>query len=148
MTIKEFILSRFQLFFFLVTLILFAEYVIGALSNPEQVLHNRDLLAPIAAAGLCIVPTCVTYFKKEPTVKQYITRLILQLVLIEGVMLTAANPHAVEGLSEGRLYASVAASTFVIYVLAVLIMYLKNYMQSKALTKELLLFQERESETE
>lgn len=141
MTIKEFIISRFQLFFFLVTLILIAEYVIGVFAAPDQVLHNKDLLGPVAAAGLCIIPTCVTYYKKEPTLKQYFVRLIIQLVLIETVMFIAANPDMGNGMSEAQVRIMIGAATFIIYVLAVLIMYCRNYRQSKALTSELKKFQ-------
>lgn len=141
MTIKEFIISRFQLFFLLVTLILAAEYVIGCVAAPDQILHNRDLLGPLAAAGLCIIPTCVTYFKNEPTLKQYAARLVLQLILIEAVMFFAANPDFGNGVSRTQGHIMIGAATFIIYVLAVLIMYFRNYMQSKALTNELIRFQ-------
>ena len=141
MTIKEFIYSRIQLFFMLTTLILAAEYIMGAAASPEQTLHNKDLLAPIAAAGLCIIPTCVTYFKTEPTLKQYLFRLVIQLILIEGVMLTAVKPDAIDGVSPAQLYPMIAVSTFFIYIIAVFAMYFRNYMQSKALTEELKEFQ-------
>ncbi|MBQ3970185.1 MAG: hypothetical protein II685_06865 [Clostridia bacterium] len=146
MTLKEFVLSRFQLFFFLVTMILLTEYFIGVVSAPDQVLHNKDLLGPVAAAGLCIIPTCVTYFKNEPTFKQYIFRLIIQMLLIEGIMLTAVNPNTVSDENKTSFYITVGVSTFVIYVLALLIMYYKNYLQSKALTSELKRFQKKECE--
>lgn len=146
MSVKEFIFSRFQLFCYLVTLILIAEYLIGALSSPYQTLTNSALLGPVAAAGLCIIPTCITYFREKPTTKQYIFRLVLQLILIEGVMFKAVNPDAIDGVSAERMHVMVAVSTLVIYILVVLIMYYKNYLQSKVLTKELKSFQERECE--
>ncbi|MBQ1546608.1 MAG: hypothetical protein IIZ59_03655 [Clostridia bacterium] len=148
MTIKEFVLSRFQLFFFLTTMILAAEYIIGVVAAPDQVLHNKDLLAPIAAAGLCIVPTCVTYFKNEPTLKQYLVRLMIQLVLIEIVMLTAVNP---EGFMEGdevKFYVVISVTVLVIYIFAVMVMYYMNYLQAKSLTSELVKFRQREAVSE
>ena len=144
MTIKEFIISRFQLFCFLVTLILTAEYIIGAVAAPDQLLHNKDLLGPIAAAGLCIIPTCVTYFKKEPTLRQYVVRLVIQLILIEIIMLIAVNPDIGNTMSRVQIRLMIGAVTFVIYILAVMIMYFRNYMQSKDLTTDLLRFQKSE----
>lgn len=148
MTVKEFVISRLQLFCFLVTLILTAEFCIGAAAPTDQVLHNNDLLGPLAAAALCIIPTCVTYFKTEPTPKRYLIRLVIQFLLIEGIMLTVIDPNAVEGMSTARLRAVVAAVTLVIYVLAVSVMCYRNFLQSKALTKALLSFQEKENNAE
>ncbi len=147
MTIKEFVISRFQLFCFLVTMILTTEYFIGVFAMPDQVLHNRDLLGPIAAAGLCIIPTCVTYFKKEPTINQYIARLIIQLILIECIMLTAITPQQDLEIGKTGLYIAIGVSTFIIYVFAVLIMYYRNYLQSKSLTNKLKRFQEAVGES-
>jgi len=146
MSIKEFALSRLQLFFFLVTMILAAEYFIGEAAAPEQVLHNKDLLAPLAAAGLCIIPTFVTYFKTEPTVKQYISRLVIQLALIEIIMLTAVNPDTAMRSGRVEFYIMVGVSIFVIYVLAVAIMYFRNYRQAKALNSELERFRQKQGE--
>ena len=82
MTFKEFIISRVQIFFCLVPLILMASVLLGSVYAPEQVFHYADLLAPIITAGFCVLPTCVTYFRKEPDVKQYLLRLAIQLALI------------------------------------------------------------------
>ena len=137
MTVKEFIISRVQLFFYLVTLILAAEAVVGAILAPDQRLGYIDLLDPIITAGLCIIPTLVTYFKNEPTVKQYIIRLVIQLVLIEAVMLTVARPKAQPNVSELSSTIMLGLITFVIYVSAVAVMGWRNYIQSKKLTAEL-----------
>ena len=74
MTIKEFIISRVQIFFFLVTLILTATVVLGAIYQPDKELRYYHLLSPVILAACCVLPTCVTYFKKEPTPAQFIIR--------------------------------------------------------------------------
>ena len=53
MTFKKFIISRVQIFFCLVPLILMASVIIGNIYAPEQVFHYADLLAPIITAGFC-----------------------------------------------------------------------------------------------
>ena len=68
MTFKEFIISRVQIFFCLVPLILIASVLFGSVYAPEQVLHYDDLLALIRTAAWCVLPTCVTYFRKEMSV--------------------------------------------------------------------------------
>ena len=141
MTVKEFIISRIQLFFYLVTMILAAEAIVGAVLAPDQKLGYIDLFDPILTAGLCVIPTLVTYYKKEPTVKQYIARLVIQLVLIEAVMLTVARPNAETDVSEITSCITLGVITFVIYVSAVAVMGWKNYMQSKDLTAKLKMLQ-------
>ncbi len=65
MTLREFILKRVQLFSFLVTMILLAQIILGNAIAPEQVLHYSDFIETFVMAGLCILPTIVTYSKKE-----------------------------------------------------------------------------------
>ena len=89
MTIKEFIISRVQIFFFLVTLILTATVVLGAIYQPDKELRYYHLLSPVILAACCVLPTCVTYFKKEPTPAQFIIRQIIELALIEAVVMFA-----------------------------------------------------------
>ncbi len=135
MTIKEFILSRFQLFFFLVTLILVASCIVGTLVAPEEELHYYHFLGPIITAALCVLPTCVTYFRKEPTVRQYILRLVIQLVLIEGVVMTIITPPA--DSDKISFYFLLGSVTLVIYILASLMMWSRKYQQSKKFTQQL-----------
>ncbi len=139
MTIKEFILMRVQLFFFLVTMILAASFFVGITVAPEQELYYQDLISPIIMAGLCILPTCVTYFKKEPTIKQYVFRLVLQLGLIEGILLTVLTPPS--DTDKLVFYITIGVIIFVIYVIAVCIFWFQKYRQSQKLTQQLKNFQ-------
>ena len=144
MTIKEFIISRLQLFFFLVTLILIASAVIGGVIAPEQELHYYHLFSPVIIAGLCVLPTFVTYFGKEPCLRQYVLRQVIELVLVEGVvMFLISPPSSFEGNAAG-FYLMLGAVIFVIYVLAELMMWYGKYRQSNKLTSQLKKLQESE----
>ena len=139
MTIKEFIISRVQIFFTLVTLILTATVILGAIYQPDRELRYYHLLSPVILAACCVLPTCVTYFKKEPTAGQYIIRQIIELALIEAVvMLIISVP---EGIAKPMFYLVLGAVIAVIYVLTMVMMWLQKVQQSQKLTEQLKNFQ-------
>lgn len=137
MTIKEFIISRLQLFFFLTTMILAASAVLGGIVAPDMQIRYYDLYSPMIVAALCILPTCVTFFKKEPTLVQYILRLALELLLIEVIVLSLVKPPKDYSGDQLFFYVILGASVFVIYVLAELVMWFKKLLESRSLTGEL-----------
>ena len=128
MTIKEFIISRVQIFFTLVTLILTATVILGAIYQPDKELRYYHLLSPVILAACCVLPTCVTYFKKEPTAGQYIIRQIIELALIEAVVMFLIS--APEGIAKPLFYVVLGAVIAVIYGL-------QKVQQSKKLTEQL-----------
>ncbi len=135
MTFKEFIIPRIQLFFFLVTMILLAQVVLGISIVPDQVLHYSDFISTFVMAGLCMLPTFVTYSKKELTLKQMIVRQIIQLVLIEGIMLIVAVVGIENSAEKALSVVSILVATAIIYALSILIMWYRQYVESKKLTQ-------------
>lgn len=135
MTFKEFIIQRLQTFFFLVTIILVAQVVLGNAMEPDRVLYYKDFTDTFVMAGLCVLPTVLTYSKKELTLKQMIVRHALQLVLIEGIMLTLAVTSIENSPQKLLSVVLIAVSTAIIYTLAILIMWYSQYLESKKLTE-------------
>ncbi len=142
MTIKEFILSRIQLFFLLVTLILVASAILGAIYDPDKELRFYHLFSPVILAACCVLPTCATYFKKEPTVKQYIFRQMIELALIEAVVMMLITPPA--EIEKWLFYIVLGVVIAVIYLLAMVMMWLQKVQQSKRLTEQLKVLQQSE----
>ena len=142
MTFKEFIISRVRLFFFLTTMILAATAVLGGFLAPEQQLMYYNLYSPIIIAALCVLPTCVTYFKKEPTVRQYIIRDLLELALIEAVVLFLVSPPKQYSGSKVVFYIILGTAVMVIYLIAMLMMWLQKKLESEKLTEQLRQLQE------
>ncbi len=145
MTIKDFIIARLQVFFFLVTLILIASAVLGGMVDPDRELHYYDLFSPVIISGLCILPTCLTYYKKEPTLRQYLFRSALELAVIEAIVLFIISPPESMKSEPLNFYLLLGASVFIIYVLVELIMWLKKYLESRKLTDDLKRLQASES---
>ena len=135
MTVKEFIISRIQIFFFLVTLILIASAVMGLIYQPDMELRYYHLFSPVIMAACCVLPTCVTYYKKEPTVRQYIIRQIIELSLIELVVMLLVTPP--EGIEKPLFYIVLGAVIAFIYVLTMVMLWLQKVQQSQKLTEQL-----------
>ncbi len=135
MTLKEFIIDKLQLFFFLVTMILLAQVILGMAIEPDRVLHYKDLIGTFAMAGLCVLPTIVAYSKKELTLKQMLVREFIQFILVEGIMLTLAIIGIESSPQKLISVISIATATAVIYILAILIMWYRQHIESKKLTE-------------
>ena len=140
MTLKEFILSRVQVFFVLVTLILFGSAILGGIYAPEQELHYHHLFSPIIIAAACILPTCVTYYKKEPTPVQYIIRQIIELILIEAVVMFLVQAPPKYSGNEIRFYLILGIMIIIIYVFVEVMTWLQKSRQAKQLTQQLQVF--------
>ena len=146
MTIKEFLLKRLQLFFFLSVMILIAQAVVGTIVEPGETLHIRyiDLLSPLFIAALCTVPTLVTYSRKKLTVRQLLIRHAIQLVLIEGVMFVIMYATGTVDFERPWVFALIAVSVLVIYVLSLLMIWLSQLHESKIMTEQLRALQQKE----
>ena len=142
MTFKEFIMPKIQMFFFLVTMILLAQVILGNAIEPDRVLYYKDFMGTFLMAGLCMLPTVVLYSKKELSFQQMIIRHIIQLVLIEGIMLTLAIMGIEPSQQKFLSVILIAVITAVIYALAILIMWYRQHIEAKKLTKLLINMQD------
>lgn len=135
MNIKEFIVSRFQMFFFLVTMILFAQMVLGNAIEPQRVFHYKDFVGTFFMAFLCVLPTIAVYSKKEPDLKGTIIREAIQFVLIEAIMMILAITKIESSPHKPVSIAAIAVAVAVIFVIALLIEWYKQRSESKKMTE-------------
>ena len=135
MTLKEFLMKKVQLFFFLVTMILLAQVILGNALEPERVLYYKDFSGTFTMAFLCMLPTVVSYSKKELTLKQTLVRHAIQLVMIEGVMFALAVSGLGETPDKALKIVLICLSVAVIYALAILMMWYRQHLESKNLNK-------------
>ena len=150
MTVKEFVVKRIKLFFFLTVMILIAQAVIGTIAAPGQTLHIRyiELLSPLYMAGLCILPTVVTFSRKKLTAKQMLVRHAVQLLLIEGVMMLIAFTSPEIDSSSPAVLLLIGGAVLVIYVLAVFLLWLGQVSESKKMTAQLHALQQSAEQNE
>ena len=135
MSFKDFLVSRFQLFFFLVTMILLTQVVMGNIIEPERTLYYKDFIGTFLMAGLCVLPTFITYSKKEPTFKQAMIKQAVQLVLVEGIMLFLSINGIEDSTEKTISVIMICVVTAVIYALAFLFMWYRQYRESQKLTE-------------
>lgn len=139
MKFKDFLIMHLQIYCILVTLIFAVSMIMGMIYVPEENIKYSQLAGPFIIASVCILPTFITYFKNEPTLKQYIIRHIIQFALIEVMVLLMVQPQ--DDTDKTLFRVIVGVSVFVIYMFVKLIVWLQKYRQSRQLTEQLKQFQ-------
>jgi hypothetical protein len=141
MDFKRFLVNKLILFFLLSTLITVAVSLIGLLFDGDMRFGYREMLIPIEYAALCMLPTLVTWSKRELSPKALLVRKALMLVLIESVILFIAFTSDVIDTSRVEVVLAIAGSVLAIFVLVHLFMWLKETAEAKKLNRELEAFQ-------
>ena len=141
MEFNRFLINKLILFFMLSTLITVAVSLIGSAFDPEAQFGYQDMLVPIGYAALCMLPTLVTWSKRELSPKAMLLRKAIMLVLIEGVILFIAFTSSMIDTSRLEVVFVIAGSVLVIFVLANLFLWFKDAAEAKKLNRELLAFQ-------
>ena len=141
MEFKRFLIKQLTLFFMLSTLIAIAVSLIGSAFDGEARLSYVDLLSPIKYAALCILPSLVTYSRRELSPKQMLLRKALSLVLIEAVILFLAFTSPAIDTDRIQVVLVIAGSVLVIFVLSHLFLWLKDSADAKKMTLDLVAFQ-------
>ncbi|MBR4635216.1 MAG: DUF3021 family protein [Clostridia bacterium] len=137
MEFKRFIINKLILFFMLSTLIAVAVSLTGSAFDPDGKLGYGAFLVPIEYAALCLLPTLVTYSKRELPPRALLVRKLIMLILLEGVMLFIAFTSSVIDTSRADVVLVIAGSVLVIFVLANLFTWLKDSAEAKKLNRDL-----------
>ena len=139
MELRRFLVNRLILFFILSTLIAAAVSLIGSAYDADAALSYGSLLVPMEYAALCMLPTLVTYSRRELSPKALLLRKALMLLLLEAVMLFIALRG--DGTVSADAVLTIAGSVLVIFVLANLLLWLKDSAEAKAMNQALVKFQ-------
>ena len=142
MDLRQFLRRKLMLFFILSTLITVAVFILGSVFDPGARFGYDALLSPLFYAGCCVIPSLVTYSRKELKPRAWILREVLQFVLTEAVVLAVAFRSSVIDTSQPPVVLGIAGSVFVIYLLVFLISWLANSSQAKQVNEELRRFQQ------
>ena len=140
---KEFTIDLIRTFFTVVTLVNVAILVMGLWFAPDIQFGYEAFEAPLIYGAVGTLPNIVMYSKKELSVKALFVRKVLQFILIEVLVLFAAFYGAEVYWQQPKIIVSVGISIFLIYVVASIIDWIKNYVTAKRMTDELVKFQER-----
>ena len=146
MDFKRFLVNKLILFFTLSTLITEAVALVGSSFDDGARFGYKTMLLPLKYALLCMLPTFVTWSKRELSPKALLFRKALMLVLIEAVMLGIAFTSPRIDSDRAEVVLVIAGSVLLIFVAVNLFLWLKNAAEAKKLNGELAKFQAQHGE--
>lgn len=146
MDFKRFLVNKLILFFTLSTLITVAVALVGSSFDDGARFGYKTMLLPLKYALLCMLPTFVTWSKRELSPKALLFRKALMLVLIEAVMLGIAFTSPSIDSDRAEVVLVIAGSVLLIFVAVNLFLWLKNSAEAKKLNGELAKFQAQHGE--
>ena len=123
------------------TMITVVVSLIGSVYDSGARFGYDTLLTPIKYAALCLLPTLVTWSKRELSAKELLIRKALMLLLLEAVILFIAFTSSVIDTERFRVVLIIAGSVLVIFVLANLFLWMKDSAEAKELNRDLKKFQ-------
>ena len=141
MNLKQFLLRKLMLFFTLSTLITIAIYILGTSFDPAARFGYDGFLSPLIYAGVCVVPSLVTWSKRELKPRELLLRELLQFLLTEAIVLGLAFRSSVIDTSRPAVVMGIAGSVLVIYLLPFLISWATNSAEARETDRELQKFQ-------
>lgn len=139
---KELINDMIYTYFMLVTMILGVMAVLGNQFMPDVKFGYEAFGTPLIYAAYGTLPNIIMYAKKELTMKQFLIRKAIQLVLIEVLIVAVALPMEMFRKENIEMIAALMISIFVIFILTHLIVWFQNCMVAKKMNEELILFQQ------
>ena len=125
----------------LTTLITLAVYILGSRFDGDARFGYDAFLTPLIYAGCCVLPSLVTYSKRELKPREWLAREALQFLLTEAVVLVLAIRSRAIDTSRPGVVLGVAGSVLVIYLLVFLLSWLVNSSEARKANRELLEFQ-------
>ena len=137
MELKRFLVNRLILFFILSTLIAVAVSLIGSTFDADASLNYGSLLKPMEYAALCMLPTLVTFSRRELSPKAMLLRKAWMLLLLEAVILFIAFTSPGIDTGSAGVVLTIAGSVLVIFVLANFLLCLKDSALAKTLKRDL-----------
>jgi len=137
---KELINDMIYTYFMLVTMIVGVMAVLGVYFIPEARFGYEAFGMPLIYAAWGTLPNVVMYAKKELTLKQFLVRKTIQLIMVEIIVITVAIPSEHR---ETKLVVALGMGILVVYFLTHLIEWFQNYSMAKKMTEELLALQRK-----
>lgn len=118
--------------------------IIGCITQSEKGLKYYAFFMPFVYAFFCVLPSFLTYSRKELNIKQMIIRKAIQFILIEAVALLIS--YLSGALINSFMCIAIASSVAVICIAVALIGYFLSKNDADAMTKKLQILKKNESE--
>ncbi len=141
---KERIRDILNSFFISVTLINAAMLILGKILAPSQTFGYEAFLYPLIYGLIGTIPTLLIRDKKELSVRQELVRKTMQMLLL--IVLLLAFMFGGQEITPELMAAAVGVSisVIIIFVLVNLILWWLDLKTARDLTKDLLLYQQKQ----
>ncbi|MGE4272715.1 MAG: hypothetical protein AB7E31_07590 [Desulfitobacterium sp.] len=140
MSLSEFLRKSLMSFFIIVTCVTLVIGVLGLIYEPDRRFGYEAYFSPLIFGLIGVVPSFVTYSKREPTIRQMIIREIFLLFVLEAMILSFG--YGID-IMYGTMMFAVAGAVFAVFVLVHFFSYAIDYREATRLNAELKVFQER-----
>lgn len=146
MDFKTFLYKKVLMGFFIATTCIGAAMaILGLLFEPDVRFGYQGLFSPMFYGALTMLPSLVTYSKRELPVREALIRKFLELILIEFIVLLIVYTGG--SLTSVSLAISLALSVCLIYMTVNLVLWISDRKTANAFNDALLKMQQaREQE--
>lgn len=141
MSFNEFLRKELMRYFIIVTGVTLLIAVVGLQYEPDQKFGYEAFFSPILFGFIGIVPSVVTYSRKELTLKQMKLRKVFQLILLEVMILSFSY---IMGILETDTIGAMSFSIFIVFVAVHIIEWLIDNKRAQVLTLDLKTFQKNQ----
>lgn len=137
---REFVNDMLTSYFTLVTLISVVMLVLGLKFNPDASFGYAAYAVPLIYGACGILPNVVMYSRHELTIKEFLVRKVIQLILTEVVILFVVFGDI---LAEDRkVVIATGIGVFIVYVVAHIIDWIQECLSAKKMTEDLIKLQQ------
>lgn len=136
---REFINNLISSYFTVVTLIVVAMLILGLNFYPDVSFGFEGYILPLVYGACGVFPNVVMYSGHELTLKEFLIRKVIQLLLIEVIVLVVAFGGSKSELS---IVISTGIGIFIIFVVSHIVDWIQKCLSAKKMTEDLRRLQE------
>ena len=140
MKLGDFLRKNLMNFFIIVTCVSIAIGLLGLIYEPNRQFGYEAYFSPIIFGLIGVLPSILTYSKKELTLKQMKVRKVFQLIVLEGMVLSFGY---VMGIMKDNMMLSIALSVLVVFLAVHFISWIIDCKEAAKLNEDLKAFQGR-----
>lgn len=141
MSFNDFFKKSLMNFFIIVTCISAVIGILGLIYEPSRKFGYEAYFSPLIFGVISIIPSFVTFSKKELTPKQMAFRNMLQLIVLECLILTTGYLSGI--MKDKMVLISVASSVIIVFVIVNFISWIIDSKTATILNENLKAFQEK-----
>lgn len=137
---REFVNSLLTSYFTIVTLITIVMLVLGMHFYPDASFGYVAYALPLIYGVCGVLPNVVMYSRHELSVKEFLVRKVIQLILIEVIVLFVAFGGNEE---EPSVVIATGIGIFVVFVVSHVIDWIQECLSAKRMTEDLIKLQQK-----